>query len=248
MKIDCNKVIVSMSGGLDSTCLAMHYLAAGYEVRGYAFSYGQKHGIELQKLQKNIALMQSMGLKISLQIINLKDVFNESASALVGNENGSIPHDRYDSENQQVTVVENRNVIFSAIIFAKALAWANKSDEPVIISQGVHSNDHSVYPDCRPESVNMAKELYRISNWGSDKVDYETPFVNKTKSQVLEDGLISMKSLGLNDADIKSILANTHSCYDPDEHGRSCGKCGTCQERLQAFSDNNMKDPIEYQN
>ena len=45
---------------------------------------------------------------------------------------------------------------------------------------------------------------------------------------------------------INKILKNTHSCYDPDENGKSCGTCGTCKERLEAFEKVGMKDPIEY--
>lgn len=244
---NCNKVVVSLSGGLDSTCVALHYLARGYEVRGYAFDYGQKHQVELKKLRKNIKYMQSIGLKINLQVINLRDVFSESASALVGHgENGEIPHEDYRDENQKITVVENRNVIFSAIIFSKALAWANKTGENVIISQGVHSGDHSIYPDCRPESVNMAKELYKISNWGTERVDFEAPFVGETKGEALRDGLDAMKTLGLTKAQMKRILKNTHSCYDPDETGKACGLCGTCRERLEAFALVGFMDPAAY--
>ena len=36
----------------------------------------------------------------------------------------------------------------------------------------------------------------------------------------------------------------TWSCYKGDEV--ACGRCGTCVERLEAFSLNNEKDPIDY--
>ena len=53
--------------------------------------------------------------------------------------------------------------------------------------------------------------------------------------------------MGFTKADIKKVLKNTHTCYDPDEKGRSCGKCGSCTERLEAFNLVGMKDPVEYQ-
>ena len=31
-----------------------------------------------------------------------------------------------------------------------------------------------------------------------------------------------------------------------DLEEKSCGKCGTCVERLEAFEQNNLKDPVEY--
>ena len=45
---NCNKVCISLSGGLDSTCLLMHYLAKGFSVKAFSFDYGQKHDIELK--------------------------------------------------------------------------------------------------------------------------------------------------------------------------------------------------------
>ena len=41
--------------------------------------------------------------------------------------------------------------------------------------------------------------------------------------------------------------ALTHSCYDPDAAGRSCGHCDACQLRLKGFAEAGLKDPVEYQ-
>jgi 7-cyano-7-deazaguanine synthase len=38
----------------------------------------------------------------------------------------------------------------------------------------------------------------------------------------------------------------THSCYDPDMEGRSCGRCDSCRIRLRGFHDAGLEDPIEY--
>lgn len=240
------KAIISLSGGLDSTCLLMELLSKDYEVKSYSFDYGQKHRIELEKVQKNIKFLQDKGFKVSHQIINLRDVFSDSNSSL--HEGGSaIPHGYYTEENQKSTVIENRNVIFSSIIFGKALSWANKTNEHVDITLGIHSGDHSIYRDCRPESQEAAEYLYKISNWGSERVDYIAPFVNIDKSEVLRRGVEAMKKLNFTDSDINSVLLNTHTCYDVNEKGESCGQCGSCRERLEAFEKNNMKDPIPYQ-
>jgi 7-cyano-7-deazaguanine synthase len=39
----------------------------------------------------------------------------------------------------------------------------------------------------------------------------------------------------------------THSCYDPDEHRRSCGRCDACRLRLKGFAEAGINDPLEYQ-
>ena len=238
------KVVISMSGGLDSTCLALDLLSKGYEVKAYAFYYGQKHEIELHKLQNNIETLQNKKLPITFQIIDLEDVFCDSNSSLNGV--GEVPQAGYDEETMKSTVVENRNVIFSSIIYGKALSWANKINENVTITLGIHSGDHALYPDCTEESQKAAEHLFKISNWGSEKVDYKAPFVNFTKAEVLNVGIQAMVELGMSSEEMNNILKNTHSCYDPDDKGRSCGKCGTCVERLDAFKQNEIEDPVEY--
>ena len=244
--VDCNKVCISLSGGLDSTCLLMHYLAKGFSVKAFSFDYGQKHDIELKKVKKNIKFLQEKGFPIEYQCINLRDCFSDSASSLSKNSNESIPEGDYRDDSMKMTVVENRNIIFSSIIYGKALSWSKTSDSNVLISLGIHAGDHTIYPDTTPESQEMARELFKISNWGSERIDYEAPFVNINKTEVLRRGINSMSEMGLNKVEIRKVLKNTHSCYNPDKDGRSCGKCGTCNERLEAFAEIGIKDPVMY--
>ena len=93
----------------------------------------------------------------------------------------------------------------------------------------------------------MARELYRISNWGSERVDFIAPFIHIDKGDVLIEGVNAMKKLGFTEDEVDFVLSNTHTCYNPDEEGRSCGKCGSCTERLEAFQKAGRKDPIAYQ-
>lgn len=258
--------VVSYSGGMDSTCLVLDLMSRGYNVSAYSFDYGQNHSVELERATENAKYMQSLGLPIQHQIINVRDVFSGDTSTLV--QHTKSPEGDYRDETMRSTVVNNRNVIFSAIIFAKALSMAKRilADEEedaaikgqkiskkellrrstVVISLGVHAGDHAIYPDCTEESTSMARELYRISNWDSDLVDYETPFVNIPKDKVLRAGLDAMNELGLTNDEQSHILAHTISCYNATPDGKSCGKCGTCTERLEAFEMNGLKDPAPY--
>lgn len=234
-------VIISYSGGLDSTCLAMKYLATDHPVVAVSFKYGQNHAIELRKAKQCIAYLKKRGMPIEHKIVDLSSAFEMSQSSLCGT--GDIPKGEYNSEDMKSTVVENRNVIFSAIVYGMALSLSKQTNQDVIISLGVHDGDHDLYPDCRLESIRAAQELYRISNWGSERIHFETPFVECTKSEVLRQGVQAMKDAGMNKRAISGVLSRTSSCYSPGPDGQPCGSCGTCVERAQAFADNLMEDP-----
>lgn len=167
-----NKVVLSLSGGLDSSSLLLYYLSKGCEVRSYSFYYGQKHSIELEKVQKNIKFLQNKGLPVTHQIIDLRDAFSDSNSSLhQGGE--AIPHGDYRSETMKSTVIENRNIIFSSIIYGKALAWANKTGENVVISQGIHAGDHCFTGDTKiftPRGLKTINEL----NIGDEVFSFDT--------------------------------------------------------------------------
>lgn len=243
----CDKVVISMSGGLDSTCLALYYLANGYRVKAFGFDYGQRHSVELKRLRNNVKWLSRQGWPIELQIINLRDVFSGSVCSMHAESGHEIPHGLYNEDNMRSTVEPNRNVIFSAIVFAKALNWAMKENDKVCISMGVHSGDHSQYPDTTPESVEACRHAYFVSNWESDRVVYDAPFVNLDKAEVLKRGLMAMDEMGFDIPEKERILKNTNTCYDPDKKGRSCGKCGSCTERAYAFFVNGWVDPAPSQ-
>jgi 7-cyano-7-deazaguanine synthase len=235
--------VLSFSGGMDSSSLLFQILTEGYDkVFCYSFDYGQRHSIEIEKSQELVQALNSAGFDVNYQLINVRDVFSDSQSAIGANKAEEVPENEYNQENLKVTVVENRNVIFSAIIYGKALALSKKFNADVDILMGVHNSDAGTYPDTRPASVNMAKELYRISNYGSERIDYRAPFVDVTKSQVLKAGLEALAKLGLS----SDMYSHTSSCYNPQE-GKACGKCATCLDRLKAFKEAGLQDPIPYQ-
>lgn len=243
------KAILSLSGGLDSTCLLLHLLSKGYEVKCYSFDYGQRHQIELKKVKENISFLKSIGFlknRLQHQVINLRDVFSESNSSLHQDSMTEIPQGHYADVSMKSTVVENRNIIFASIIYGKALAWADKTGEKIDIFLGIHSGDHEIYPDCRPESRLAAELCFKISNYNSHLVSYKAPFESLDKSEVLSVGLQSMEEQELSSSEIEYILSHTHTCYSPNEKGESCGKCGSCVERLEAFEINKLEDPIKY--
>ena len=143
----------------------------------------------------------------------------------------------------KATVVPNRNAIFASILYGYALSTSIREDVDVEIALGVHSGDHAIYPDCRPEFYESIGESFAMGNWDSERVSFNLPYIDGDKTIILRDALISCQKLGL---DFDTVFANTNTSYNPDEEGRSSGKSGADVERILAFHEIGRKDPVEY--
>ena len=236
------KAVMSFSGGMDSTGLLLDLLSDGYSVHAISFDYGQKHKVEIEKAKKNIDYLSSNGLIVEHDIVDLKSISPLLHSSLT-EALKEVPEGHYEEEQMKSTVVPNRNAIFSSIVYSCALSNAIKNNSEVIIALGVHSGDHAIYPDCRPEFYQALEGAFSIGNWDSDKVRFYLPYLDYDKSYILKKALKSCNVLGLNFDD---IFSNTLTSYNPDELGRSSGKSGSDVERILAFNSINRKDPIEY--
>ncbi|MEY8203647.1 MAG: 7-cyano-7-deazaguanine synthase QueC [Bermanella sp.] len=215
------KAVVIYSGGMDSFTLLNRVMKEGLEVYPLTFDYGQKHVKEVEVAK---TVCDRLGLPLKILDISAINTLMQSSS-LVGSE--EIPEGHYESENMKSTVVPNRNMILLSLAIAYGVdIKAGK------VYYGAHAGDHAIYPDCRPEFVHAMNEVAGIANY--EHVAIETPYLNFTKGEILQDGL----SMGL-------TYEHTWTCYNGRE--KACGKCGACVERLEAFADNQATDPVEYE-
>lgn len=236
------RAIMALSGGMDSTGLLMRLLADGYIVSCISFDYGQKHVIEIERAKENIRYLAENGIKVEHKIADLRSVMGLFHSALT-TDGFDVPEGHYESEQMKQTVVPNRNAIFASILYGFALSVALREESRAIIALGVHSGDHEIYPDCRPEFYDAIGHAFAIGNWDSELVSFHLPFLGGDKETILKDAQDAVKSLGLN---FDVVFKNTNTSYNPDEMGRSSGKSGADVERILAFHTIGRKDPVEY--
>jgi 7-cyano-7-deazaguanine synthase len=64
-------VVVSLSGGMDSSTLLLRALSEYDTVTGISFDYGQKHRIELERAQQLIDYLSENGIKVNYRQIQL---------------------------------------------------------------------------------------------------------------------------------------------------------------------------------
>ena len=233
---------MSLSGGMDSTSVLIRLINEGYKIDCISFNYGQKHVVEIEKAIENIAYLSGKGYQINHQIIDLTTAMTIFHSSLT-NEEIVVPEGHYEETQMKSTVVPNRNAIFSSIIYGYALSIVAKEDTNVKIALGVHSGDHAIYPDCRPEFYQSLETSFRLGNWDSERVEFYLPYVNGDKVTILNDAINSCEEIGV---DFDTIFSNTITSYNPDNKGRSSGKSGSDIERILAFHEIGRRDPIEY--
>jgi 7-cyano-7-deazaguanine synthase len=225
------RAVVLLSGGLDSATTLALARREGFTCHALTFAYGQRHKREIEAAKK---VSESLGAA-GHRIISI-DLAAFGGSALT-DPAISVPKDNPDLDAPvviPVTYVPARNTIF----LSYALAWAEVLGAFDIFI-GVNSTDYSGYPDCRAEFIAAFERTANLATAaaveGKGRYQIHTPIIDMTKAQIIRTG-----------TEIGVDYSLTHSCYDPDERGRSCGRCDSCRLRLKGFAEAGLKDPIEY--
>lgn len=226
------KAVVLLSGGLDSATTLAMARQQGFECYALTCVYGQRHGVEVESARR---VAQALGVQSHQQIAIDLSLFGGSA---LTDSDVPVPRDRSPeamSEKIPVTYVPARNTVFLSL----ALAWAEALGAYDLFI-GVNAMDYSGYPDCRPAFIEAFERTANLATAaaveGKGTFHIHTPIIAMTKSQIILEGM----QLGLD-------YGLTHSCYDPDEQGRSCGHCDSCQLRLRGFDQAGLTDPAAYQ-
>ncbi len=224
------KALVLASGGVDSTtCLALAVQQYGAEnVLALSLFYGQKHYKELQAAQQVAAYYQTRHLQL-----DLSDIFKFGDNALLANSAQEIPKTSYADQLEQQNGPVNTYVPFRNGLFISAAASIAIAQDCSLLYYGAHRDDAAgaAYPDCSEEFQQAMAEAIWQGSGGLLRL--EAPFIQDTKAGVVARGLALQVPYQL-----------TWSCYVGQE--LPCGLCGTCRDRLAAFRQNGVDDPLIY--
>jgi 7-cyano-7-deazaguanine synthase len=226
------KSLVLFSGGLDSSvCLGLAVKKYGAdEVLALSVFYGQKHKKELEASEKVAAYYGVKRLTL-----DLGEIFKDSNCTLLEGAKGEIPHEDYADQLKKTDGAPvNTYVPFRNGLFLSSAASVALSHGCEVIYYGAHADDAAgnAYPDTSKAFNRAISDAVYIGSGNALKI--EAPFIDKTKAQVVEMG-----------TEIGVPFELTWSCYEG--HDKACGTCGTCRDRLQAFSLNGLIDPVEYE-
>ena len=216
--------VVIVSGGLDSVTLLHEVVRNQGKTNVLSFLYGQKHSKEIA-----CASWHAGQLGCTHKIIDVRQelALALSSSALVA-EGVEIPHiDDVMGDPQPVTYVPNRNMIFLSIAAAYAESIGSN-----FVYYGAQKHDQYGYWDTTPQFLNALNNVFKLNR--KTPICILAPFVTFSKAQTLKVGL----ELGVD-------YGKTWSCYAG--RNKACGTCPTCSERLTAFAELGVKDPLEYE-
>lgn len=212
------KIVTILSGGLDSVTLLHEMNYTGYRQLAVSFNYQQRHKKELEYARRNCEKLNLPMYQVDLVL----PFFNNSLTGDV-----EVPDGHYAEESMKATVVPNRNAIMLAIAWGVAVDVGAEA-----VAYAAHGGDHFIYPDCRQDFIGKIEKAFQS---GSDtEIKLLAPFTGIDKAGIVRLGVERGVDFG-----------NTWSCYKGGEV--HCGKCGTCNERIEAFQLAGVEDPTIYE-
>ena len=209
-------VVVIYSGGMDSFTLLHKARAEGLSVHAVSFNYGQRHVRELDCARE---VCKQLG--IPHRVVDIRAMSAVMAGSALTSDDIDVPEGDYQEDSMKSTVVPNRNMILLALATGYAVTV-----EANAVWFGAHGGDHAIYPDCRPEFVEKMDAVCKVANY--QPVAVKAPFMHLTKGDILAAGL----QLNLD-------YSQTWTCYNGRD--KACGRCSSCVERLQAFTEHPKK-------
>jgi 7-cyano-7-deazaguanine synthase len=222
--VRARRVVVLLSGGLDSATCLWWAKARGLEPAALSVAYGQRHLRELRSAAElarragasHYALRLDLPWLAGCSLVDRKTRLPDLPLARIGR--GGIPS----------TYVPGRNAVFTALGLSLADALGA---EAVVV--GANALDYSGYPDCRPPFFDAFRRVARTgTRRGAEgrPLRIETPLLRLDKAAIVR----LARRLGV-------PLELTWSCYRGGR--RPCGRCDSCKLRARGFSAAGIPDP-----
>jgi 7-cyano-7-deazaguanine synthase len=223
-----SKVVVPVSGGMDSTVL-LHLAASKFdEVYVISFDYGQRHKKELECAEWQINSIRDNGDKIKFNTTVELPFFNSiKSSALLDRTIDVAKAKDVMGDPQTVNYVPFRNMMLLSI----ACSYAEGFGADTVYHGAAQADSVAGFWDGSPEFLSAINNITALNR--RNKITIEAPLIGLSKKEIIEFG----SRLGVD-------FSHTWTCYEGLEE--SCGECTACALRLKGFIDAGVEDPLKY--
>jgi 7-cyano-7-deazaguanine synthase len=221
-----NRVVVLLSGGMDSLVCAGIAIEEKSEVYFLHVNYGQ---ITSNKEQESFTKICDY-----YQVPHSRrKIMNGTFLQQIGGSSLTDKNLEVQDHIQLDKSIPNTYVPFrNSIILSLAVSWAEVLEANKLFI-GANFEDSPGYPDCRPSYYQAFNQVIKEGT-KDGTIHIETPVIKLKKSEIVEIG-----------QRLKVPFELSWSCYKSE--GKACGKCDSCALRLRGFQQANLTDPLEYE-
>jgi len=215
--LSLNGVVVLLSGGIDSATALYWALKQTPRIYSMNIRYAQASYQEANAAN-SLATAAKVREHLTVSLPFYKDI--------------QARYHPKQSSSITTTYVPARNTIFYGI----AAAYAETLEIDTIVF-GSNADDTKELPDATPDFIQRMNELLKIgTRAGTDGIPIRivNPLIKHSKVDVLRLAMELEVPLGI-----------TWSCHE--DVRIPCGSCRGCHNRLDAFKQVGMIDPLEYQ-
>ena len=225
-----NKIVITLSGGMDSSVLLYKAAEQYKEVHTVTFDYGQRHDRELQAAEKQLvnAKHDFPNVSFTNKLLDVKYIKDIADTSSLTNDDIDTPDVKeVMGEAQPKSYVPFRNMMFLSIL----LSYAEKLKADEVWYGAAEADSLAGYWDGSVQFVDKINQICLLNR--EIDVSVRAPLLEMSKKDIILNG----GELGVN-------FADTYTCYS-GEYPCDANSASSAL-RLKGFVDAGLQDPLRY--
>ena len=225
-----NKIVITLSGGMDSSVLLYKAAEQYKEVHTVTFDYGQRHDRELQAAEKQLLNVKHdfSDVLFTNKLLDVKYIKDIADTSSLTNDNIDTPDVKeVMGEAQPKSYVPFRNMMFLSIL----LSYAEKLKADEVWYGAAEADSLAGYWDGSVQFVDKINQICLLNR--EIDVSVRAPLLEMSKEEIILQGV----ELGVN-------FGDTYTCYSGEYPYDANSASGAL--RLKGFVSAGLRDPLEY--
>ncbi len=224
------KIVITLSGGMDSAVLLYKAAKEADEVYTVTFDYGQRHKDELNYVIDQLRDCRSLNneVKFDNKLLDTKFIRQTAPTSSLTNDDIDTPNVKdVMGEAQPASYVPFRNLMFLSMICS--YAEAVKADE--VWYGAAQADSLAGYWDGSEEFVEQVNNVTALNR--ENRITVKAPLIEMSKKEIILEGI----RLGVD-------FSHTYTCYSGKY---PCdAESASSALRLKGFIEAGYRDPLEY--